>query len=985
MARRSLVDQATTLLASAHPSFEELVRAIHAINPTARGLTAARQAHRYALKAKLQSVLVERFGERLDVIEEADDLVALRVIGTGDDACHAQVSALDEEARRWVRWQLDVRSTPVVAPPALPPATVLVTSTAARDLVKQGHKYLEEYDFDQARVCFEQAMRNPSSAMGGAEGLLTLLVDHMASDEEALALEPHLPREARNTERVHLLLSVALLRARGGAAEVRAKVLDAATRLSTPRALDLMGDVAHAALDGHALDEAAALFARFPELRNDRWLRAVDRLTQLRAATRAPLEQALLSLVSSASDEAISSMAERVLAQWPDSRIARKVLTDLRARQQEAEILEALKQVQDWELRCEWDLAITVLRGVLERVKGEPRHETLLAHLRHLEREAHKTKVETVVQSVIASLPATSAFITYLTLSTEAAKLVRARTHHPLLVLLDALSPALTEISEQDVVSAAQAWADASLSWEAVPEEAFSRLAPFEAIFQAAPRSRRFLQRVGEAASTARRTRLAGRMAEARAALATLDVQTTREQLRELRGEPELKEESSALERQVDAIEADVLFIEKLSAAGNHPATRSLAQRHASTATEEWLRSAWQDRAERARLQARVAMRYELLERRIPLDTSMLPPLASDPRTACLLREGTSEIAISSRVGNRILCAMIDAETKEIVRRFMFDIPSAKTGLVTHATQEGIWFLYRDGCVFVDYDGEPRDLRFLDTADTHSELGELKQLMLSTDNHYLWLVYEDQTIVVDLQSNPTRTLRMAGTFRVMPCRGADVMICVHKKTGRVETRQSNTAMLFSMAPPYRWQILGAAAHPVQEGVVLLSRKENPEPGSSGLSLHALLSSGERRETRLRFSPEDGQARIAFATSKNHRLSFVAIERKGAALLMAVEPIDAVFRTAYYIDLPPRPMLIGDEKGARVFAFSGAPAVSLVELTASAPRRVPRSTRPDDKIDGNTCVSTAWLCEQARSPSQLHCRRRAQRPASAPHK
>lgn len=90
-------------------SAEELLRLIHAVNPTGGGLRPEVEARRYALKSRLQSLLVCEFKE--DVAVEAlrgrEGVVGLRYRPKNRDACHAVIAELDDEARSWVQLVLD--------------------------------------------------------------------------------------------------------------------------------------------------------------------------------------------------------------------------------------------------------------------------------------------------------------------------------------------------------------------------------------------------------------------------------------------------------------------------------------------------------------------------------------------------------------------------------------------------------------------------------------------------------------------------------------------------------------------------------------------------------------------------------------------------------------------------------------------------------------------------------------------------------------
>lgn len=88
---------------SLEPDFDELLDMIRSVNPTRIGLSAADRAQRYALKAHLQSLLIERYYEGIAVFPTARaGVVGLRRKSGRGDACHAVVRHLDPEAQELV-------------------------------------------------------------------------------------------------------------------------------------------------------------------------------------------------------------------------------------------------------------------------------------------------------------------------------------------------------------------------------------------------------------------------------------------------------------------------------------------------------------------------------------------------------------------------------------------------------------------------------------------------------------------------------------------------------------------------------------------------------------------------------------------------------------------------------------------------------------------------------------------------------------------
>lgn len=122
--------EADALLAGrAQPAAARVLELIQVINPTTRALPSKEAARRYALKGRLQSLLIARFGQELFVAVDGDDpaVVSLRHRAHPAVGTHAHTDSLDADARAWVRLQLDTAEHR----PSDPPAAAVVASAAA--------------------------------------------------------------------------------------------------------------------------------------------------------------------------------------------------------------------------------------------------------------------------------------------------------------------------------------------------------------------------------------------------------------------------------------------------------------------------------------------------------------------------------------------------------------------------------------------------------------------------------------------------------------------------------------------------------------------------------------------------------------------------------------------------------------------------------------------------------------------------------------
>jgi hypothetical protein len=331
----------------ARMTLEALVAAIHRVNPTERGFGPEVLAERYAQKARLQSVLIERFAEALVPRVGRDSAIVSLDFRAGGDAGHARIDALDDGARAWVRARLlevEAAEVPLVLP-----------ADGAVDPLTEGLEALEAYDYPLAERCLRAAL--PGAAAGRA--LLELWVDCLADDASALAFWAAEGTRLVADPEARMLVAVAA--SRQGA---RAVALEALVGLSGARAAKAWVRLGHGSLAadqvGQALrDRAAAAMAdaALPALVG------LDRALAGRAATeRAPLEQLLAVAVGPAEVEAA---ARALQALHPESRLAAQALADLMAQARREAQVEAASAGAAEVAAGRWGPAVVHLRAAV--------------------------------------------------------------------------------------------------------------------------------------------------------------------------------------------------------------------------------------------------------------------------------------------------------------------------------------------------------------------------------------------------------------------------------------------------------------------------------------------------------------------------------------------------------------------------------------------------------------------------------------------
>lgn len=340
--RRALEKASDVLAGRLRPSVVELFELIHAINPTGRKAEPRRSSQtmrEYEIKARLQSLLVRSYGDELRVEAQEDGTIAIAHRYSNRDGCHAQLDTLDDDARAWVRWQLDMNtaspddSHAVAASPA-PRGRVRDTvrdkdGEDDDDLLERGRRALAEYDFDVAVSAFRDALEQSGGDVAAARALLEVLVDSLAQDDEALALEEELNGDARADGDVQSLLGLAA--ARAGQRERAREWLEAA---AGARAAEAWVVLARDALEHRAVPDAEGAVQRVEDADPAHPALAELRagIVACRADARRPDEEALQALVAAGDDEAAERLARTLLARWPDSAVAGRTLAAIEGR-----------------------------------------------------------------------------------------------------------------------------------------------------------------------------------------------------------------------------------------------------------------------------------------------------------------------------------------------------------------------------------------------------------------------------------------------------------------------------------------------------------------------------------------------------------------------------------------------------------------------------------------------------------------------------
>lgn len=467
------LDLDRVLAGHAMPTPRELIDLIHEVNPTGRGLDPREAARRYALKTRLQSLLVERFAEELEVVpDDQAGVVLLRHKYLGLAASHAMIADLEDDARAWVRMQLDLGAierawsgTPGEAErPARGRGQVyrrkrrdkggiagLADADRAAELaaaLDEGRTAEAEYDYEAARSAFERAHDLAPEAPAPLAALLDLLVNRLGLDGEAVAIAETAASAALQSPAARAALALAA--ARLGERE-RALAwgdgLDGASAAEVLRTLAAgairAGDLAYAA---SALEQARRSLPVDPER-----IAVEEELARARAAVVADEEAKLDALTATGDLAGAAELARRILEQHPGSTRARAVLKDAAARERQERQRRQLDEARAAVARGRGKQA----RAALARARELGAAARELAEIERAiglaEEEERRSLHEKTLAALAARLSgATSngerraAFAEYLALERGDREAVRARGAVEELAWLDEVAPGTT-------------------------------------------------------------------------------------------------------------------------------------------------------------------------------------------------------------------------------------------------------------------------------------------------------------------------------------------------------------------------------------------------------------------------------------------------------------------------------------------------------------------------------------------------------------
>jgi hypothetical protein len=957
---QALESQALRLLSGQErPTARELVELIRQLNPTGRGLLPADCARRYQLKSRLQSLLVRRFGDDLEIAAEASQpgfvLLRHKWLERGD-AAHARVIELDEDARSIVLRRLDESIATHEAPPPVHlyipagrgkdsqvAADSLLASSPA-ELVRLGRAAMDAYDYEAARAHLADALRDSSGKVEAALPLCELLVENLGADAEALAVAPLFNVEAASHPAVRALLALAAARSGQPKEAVRwlRGVSDAAAAsvwlaLAERAILDRVVGEAES-----ALGQARAFGAPPAEL-----LRLTDALTELKRRTWQPVEVELSRQLEAGHLEEALAQAQQLLKEWPESVVGRRVLAFLQAqgRTQERERL----QEEAAEALTAGDLALASHKVRAARELGQelPELEEAIAAAQERARKAREqAEIAACVRALSANEQTESAdsLRQYLELPAPLRAEVRRATSNPLLDWLEAIERHGTSARNRSSIDAVLALRRAFRAEQ--PEEVVGALQPHERTLASVDVAQQLLARTRAALLVVHRAQAEQKLEAIAAALDRGQLSSAEQQLLEveLRAlDPQGSERMQKLKERLHRQQELLRLNDELQ---RYLAADDLLRAQAAVATlvelcEPKDRPTWQ--SQRVEIAERIKQNfclqeYELggqdLAELVHLEASLDFAFTQLQTFHCL---ADGEAVLAQAEGDWLFLFVIDAERATLRRALTLRTPAPLGRVKVVLSEQGLYVLGDAHLLALD--------RALQTVCFWQDLRtfvapsqRIEELFVLPEAGYLWVRTgtdsPDQVTVVDTRRWRVRRELLSGvTLSPFISRHGVGMASLGWESG-AKLFDASGAAGDAVGLPARLT-LALASHPSGSGALGLLA-EPTLSAEEELGRLALVESASKHKDLL-LARSDYEAPCALVTSFAEDTAFVSYSGAEGTELHAYRARPTGLEQVWQRPYSPRLVFLQDLGGARVFALSpSSSGPRLVQLGSSPP-------------------------------------------------
>lgn len=453
----------------------ELIKMIHRVNPTGEEISPQEACERYKIKTRLQSLLIRRFNESLIVEQPEPDnprLVGFRLRHFNEDACHAMIDELDEDARAWTQRQIDEDLTNhSFASTEILKKSIHYESMGSADyspsdrvkekeenltkdeLIKLGQNALAEYDYEACEYYYHLALKVAGNDSAPMLFLLELYVDYLAAYEKALDLSNTIAVSIKTNDKVKVLLALAA--ARSGHIDT---ALEWIKRITHPRASEVYVLSIRRFLQEGDLERASNCLSELESFGQAELKPEIDQFVKgiqaLRAKSLEPIEQEMLLSWQEGRTEDSLKLADRILSVSPENKAAGRIRYEFEKQQLEEKVNQLLRLADEANQNKDFSREAELLN---KAIAIGAKDQNLAKRLASAQNEARLQKEEMEIYSLINLLAEGNlkkAFLQYINLNTQQRSRLKDKIYDPHLAWLDQILSAPIITKSEKVVEA---------------------------------------------------------------------------------------------------------------------------------------------------------------------------------------------------------------------------------------------------------------------------------------------------------------------------------------------------------------------------------------------------------------------------------------------------------------------------------------------------------------------------------------------------
>lgn len=484
----------------------ELIRLIHGVNPTRKEVDTHKASERYRLKARLQSLLIRRFSEGLRVearTPENPDLVGLRLSRFDEDACHALIRELDDDAASWVRRRIDEAAGDAGVSAEDPEEAPETTDSRMGDglpeekepaageglsvdaCIRLGNIALDRYDYDACEGYFRSALKVSGGGTEAAVSVLELYVDHLGVYDKALAVSADFSSAALKDERVKLLLGLSSVHS--GHFEA---AIDYVDRLTQSRVTEVYLPAARYFIENGIETLAGKALSKLKIYANATQRAEVEELEgrlRLRMAEEMmPLEKDMMNAWEEDRLDTALELANRIMTVLPDNREAGQVRHKVLKRQRRAGISRLLRDADDAERRHDFARQADLLAKAVALGAHRDELSNRLLHARNMAEKQQEERAFSELEKQWAEGRREASLTGFLNFDEKKRNRFAGMVQHPHFRWLNEMLSGDKAFSRKKAVDAVLAlgWAEKELDAGENPDSLMRGLTPHAGVLQ---------------------------------------------------------------------------------------------------------------------------------------------------------------------------------------------------------------------------------------------------------------------------------------------------------------------------------------------------------------------------------------------------------------------------------------------------------------------------------------------------------------------